>query len=113
MATTTVTRASARSGRLWRHRAFMLFWGGETVSMFGSQVTLLALPLTAVLLLGASAAQLSLVRFVETAPYLLFTLVFGAWVDRRPRRPVLIVANAARGLLIGVIPALVLLDMLT
>jgi geranylgeranyl reductase family protein len=91
----------------------MLFWGGETISMFGTQVTLLALPLTAVLLLGATAAQLSLVRFLETAPYLLFTLIFGAWVDRLRRRPVLIVANGARCLLIGTIPALVLFDMLT
>jgi MFS family permease len=116
MATTTVTRragGSGRSDRLWRHRPFLLFWGGETVSMFGTQVTLLALPLTAVLLLGATAAQLSLVRFFETAPYLLFTLIFGAWVDRRRRRPALIVANAARCLLIGAIPALVFFGMLT
>src|SRR5262245_55887096 len=116
MTTTAVTRQSdkpGRSGRLWRHRPFLLFWGGETVSMFGSQVTLLALPLTAVLLLGATAAQLSLVRFLETAPYLLFTLLFGAWADRHRRRPVLIVANAARCLLIGAIPALVFFDVLT
>jgi predicted MFS family arabinose efflux permease len=113
MATTTVTRQAGRSGKLWRHRPFMLFWGGETVSLFGSQVTLLALPLTAVLLLGATAAQLSVVRFVETAPYLLFTLIFGAWVDRRRRRPVLIIANAVRCLLIGAIPLLALLGMLT
>ena len=88
MATTTVTQRAGKSGKLWRHRPFMLFWGGETVSMFGTQVTLLALPLTAVMLLGATAAQLSLVRFLETAPYLLFTLIFGAWVDRLRRRPV-------------------------
>jgi MFS family permease len=116
MATTAVTRQSdkpGRSGRLWRHRPFLLFWGGETVSMFGTQVTLLALPLTAVLLLGASAAQLSLVRFVETAPYLLFTLIFGAWVDRHRRRPVLIAANAARCVLIGAIPLLALFGTLT
>jgi MFS family permease len=116
MATPMVTRQSdtpARSGSLWRHRPFMLFWSGETVSLFGTQVTLLALPLTAVLLLGATTVQLSLVRFAETAPYLLFTLIFGAWVDRRRHRPVLIVANAARCLLIGAIPALVLLGALT
>jgi predicted MFS family arabinose efflux permease len=113
MATTTVTQRAGKSSKLWRHRPFMLFWGGETVSMFGTQVTLLALPLTAVMLLGATATQLSLVRFLETAPYLLFTLIFGAWVDRLRRRPVLIVANAARCLLIGTIPALVLFDLLT
>src|SRR5262245_14067448 len=113
MATTAVLRQAGKSGRLWRHRPFLLFWGGQTVSLFGTQVTLLALPLTAVLLLGATTAQLSFVRFVETAPYLLFTLLFGAWVDRRRRRPVLIVANGARCVLIGAIPLLAVFGMLT
>src|SRR5437879_8362943 len=76
MATMTQTR---RGGRLWRHRAFMLFWSGETVSLFGTQITMLALPLTAVLTLHATAAQLGWVRFAEAFPYVLFTLIFGAW----------------------------------
>jgi len=91
-------------GRLWKHRAFMLFWSGETVSLFGTQVTLLALPLTAVLTLNATASQLGFIRFVEQLPYLLFTLLFGAWVDRRRRHPVMILANAARALLIVLVP---------
>jgi MFS family permease len=99
-------------GRLWRHRAFMLFWSGETVSLFGTQVTLLALPLTAVLTLHATAPQLGFIRFVEALPYVLFTLVFGAWVDRRRRRPVMILANAARALLIGLVPLLAILGQL-
>jgi len=99
-------------GRLWRHRAFMLFWSGETVSLFGTQVTLLALPLTAVLTLHATAAELGFIRFVEAFPFVLFTLIFGAWVDRRRRRPVLILANTARALLIGLVPLLALLNLL-
>ena len=99
-------------GRLWRHPAFMLFWSGETVSLFGTQVTLLALPLTAVLTLHATAPQLGLIRFVEALPYVLFTLIFGAWVDRRRRKPVLILANAARAVFIGLVPLLAVLNLL-
>ena len=100
------------AGGLWHHRAFLLFWSGETVSLFGTQVTLLALPLTAVLALHATATQLGLIRFVEAAPYVLCTLVFGAWVDRRRRKPVLILANAARAVLIGLVPLLAALHAL-
>lgn len=109
MATMTPTR---QEGTLWRHPAFMLFWSGETVSLFGTQITLLALPLTAVLTLRATAAQLGLVRFAEAFPYVIFTLIFGAWVDRRRRRPVLMLANAARAMLIGLVPLLAILHLL-
>ncbi len=109
MATTTHTSIP---GRLWRNSGFMLFWSGETVSLFGSQVTMLALPLTAVLTLQATAGQLGLIRFVGEFPYVLFTLIFGAWVDRRRRRPVLILANAARGALVGLVPLLAILHAL-
>src|SRR5262249_17744275 len=78
----------------------------------GSQVTLLALPLTAVLVLHATATQLGLIRFIEQLPYVLCTLVFGAWVDRRRRKPVLMLANAARSILIGLVPVLALLGLL-
>lgn len=111
--TDTANTRKRRSGRsLWRHRAFLLFWSGETVSLFGTQVTLLALPLTAVLTLHATATELGLIRFAEAAPYVLFTLIFGAWVDRRRRKPVIILANAARGVLIAVVPLLAFLNLL-
>ncbi len=87
----------------------MKFWTGETISLFGTQVTLLALPLTAVLALNATSEQLGMLRFLENAPYLVFPLLFGAWVDRRRRRPLMIVANAARAVLIGLIPLLAVL----
>ncbi|HEU5441887.1 MAG TPA: MFS transporter [Ktedonobacterales bacterium] len=95
-----------------QQRGFLLFWSGETVSMFGTQVTLLALPLTAVLVLHATPGQLGLVRFAETFPYVLFTLIFGVWVDRRRRKPVLVLSNGARALLIGLIPLLAVLGLL-
>ncbi|HEX8983584.1 MAG TPA: MFS transporter [Ktedonobacterales bacterium] len=109
MATTT---HSSVQGRLWRNSGFMLFWSGETVSLFGSQVTMLALPLTAVLTLQATAGQLGLIRFAGEFPYVLFTLIFGAWVDRRRRKPVLILANAARAALVGLVPLLAILHAL-
>ncbi|WIG60632.1 MAG: hypothetical protein OJF49_003380 [Ktedonobacterales bacterium] len=98
--------------KLWRNPSFMRFWFGETVSMFGTQVTVLALPLVAVLSLHASATQLGLVRFFAVFPYVLFTLIFGAWADRRRRKPVLILTNIARALLIGLAPLLALLGVL-
>ena len=83
MAVTPSTSERVDTHAVAGQRGFVLFWSGETVSMFGSQVTLLALPLTAVLALHATPGQLGLVRFFEAFPYVLFTLVFGAWVDRR------------------------------
>ncbi len=68
---------------LWHNRDFVKFWLGETVSLYGSQVTNLALPLTAILVFHASDQQVGLLRFLQLAPYLVLALVFGAWVDRR------------------------------
>ncbi len=90
----------------------MKFWIGETISLFGTQITLLALPLTAVLVLNATPEQLGLLRFLENFPYVLFPLFFGAWVDRRRRRPLMIVANASRAVLVGLIPLLAVLRLL-
>lgn len=114
MAITSSTREREKVAEdsVSQRRGFLLFWSGETVSMFGTQVTLLALPLTAVLVLHATPGQLGLVRFAEAFPYVLFTLVFGAWVDRRRRKPVLVLSNGARALLIGLIPLLAVLGLL-
>jgi MFS family permease len=89
---------------LWRNRDFLLFWGGETVSLLGTQLTLLALPLTAVLLLGATPAQMGLLTVAEFAPFILFTLFAGVWLDRVRRRPMLVASNLARGVLVASVP---------
>lgn len=88
---------------LWRDGEFLKLWGSETVSLFGSAITTLALPLTAVTLLNATPAQMGVLGACTFAPFLLVTLPLGVWVDRRPRRPLLIAANLARALLLAFI----------
>jgi len=78
---------------LWRNRDFVRFWTGESVSLLGSQITALALPFMAVLVLGASPGQMGLLGALGFLPFLLVTLPAGAWIDRLRRRPILIVAN--------------------
>ena len=99
-------------GSLWRDRDFLLFWSGETVSLFGSQITVLALPLTAILVLRATPFELGLLNAVAFAPYLLAALPAGAWVDRRPKRPILLASNLGRAVVIGVVPLAAVLGLL-
>ncbi len=74
---------------------FRLLWIGETTSAFGTHVSRLALPLVAVVTLDASALQVSLLTALTWAPWLLIGLPAGAWVDRLPRRPTMLVCDAA------------------
>jgi hypothetical protein len=82
------------------------------VSLFGTQVGVLALPLTAVLTLGASASELGLLNAARFAPFIAVILFAGVWVDRRRRRPLLIQTNAGRAFLIALVPAAAALDVL-
>ena len=97
---------------LWRHGDFLKLWSGETISLFGSQVTVLALPLTALLSLDASVRELGLLNAARFAPFVAVILLAGVWVDRHHRRPVLIKANLGRAVLIGVLPAAAALGVL-
>ena len=96
---------SNRFTGLWRSPDFLKLWSGETVSLLGTQVTTLALPLTAALTLHASPSQMGFLNAAQFAPYLLITLFAGIWVDRIRKRPLMIGVNLARGLLLGGIPA--------
>ena len=89
---------------LWREPAFLTLWAGQTISVFGDQVSLLALPLSAVLSAHATAAQMGVLTLAQTAPYLLIQLIAGVWVDRVRRRPLLIAADLGRALLLASIP---------
>jgi MFS family permease len=100
-------------GRLWRDRAFLSLWGAATVSQLGSQVTLIALPLVAVLVLDASAFQVALLTTFDFLPFLLFSLPAGVWIDRLPRRPILIVTDVGRAAALVSIPIAYGLDGLT
>ena len=77
---------------LWRHANFLKLWTGQTFSLFGTSITELALPLTAILLLDATAPQMGVLRAAEYLPFLLAGPFVGVWVDRRRRRPLLITA---------------------
>ncbi|WNV87078.1 MFS transporter [Umezawaea sp. Da 62-37] len=98
---------------LWYNGDFLKFWLGETVSLLGTQVTILALPLTAIYSLNATDSQVGVLRFVQLAPYLGLALLLGIWVDRVRRRQVMLWANFARMVLIGLIPLLYATDLLT
>lgn len=92
MSTPTLPAAASAPRRLSRIRDFRLLWSAYAVSAVGSEVTLLAIPLAAAVLLGASPLQMGLLTAAGTAPYVGFALVAGAWVDRLPRRRPLLVA---------------------
>ena len=89
---------------LWRNGDFLRLWGAQSVSQLGSQVSQLALPLVAVIVLHASAFRVALLGAIEMLPFLLFALPIGVWVDRVARRPVLIAADVGRALALGSIP---------
>lgn len=89
---------------LWRHGEFLKLWGGQSVSLLGSQVTQLALPLTAIAVLHAGPVQLGLLGALQYAPELLLGLLAGVWVDRLRRRPLLLGADLVRAVLLGSIP---------
>ena len=100
-------------GGLWRHGDFLKLWSAETISQFGSQVTGLALPLVAVITLNVSAFEVSALVVIEFAPFLLISLPAGVWVDRLPRRPILIAGDLGRAGLLLTIPVAYALDVLT
>ncbi len=83
---------------------FRRFWLGETISFLGNQVTDLALPLTAVLLLGATADQMGILSAAWYLPYLVFGLPAGVWVDRMRRRPILVGLDLAAAAIVLVVP---------
>lgn len=110
--TTTGATTSEGPHGLWRNRDFLRFWFGETLSLLGSQVTNLALPLTAIHAFNATDEQVGLLRFLQLAPYLGLALLFGVWIDRVRRRPVMLAANLTRMVLLALIPTLYWLDAL-
>ncbi|MGC5344790.1 MFS transporter [Streptomyces sp. DT171] len=90
--TTDIPHAGAPHG--WRD--FRFLWAGQSLSLMGDQFMLIALPLLAVTVLGASLAQAALLPFALKLPFLVLGLPAGAMVDRLPKRPVLIVSEAVQ-----------------
>ncbi|MFI8822562.1 MFS transporter [Streptomyces sp. NPDC053431] len=99
---------------LLRERPFRRYWTGQTVSLVGDQISLMALPLAAVLVLGADAAEMGWLKTAELLPALLLNLPFGAWADRQARRRrAMIAADLGRAALLLTLPVAYLLDALT
>lgn len=99
-----VPAAGARR-TLWRHADYMKLWSAATISLLGSQVSQLAIPYIAAMVLNATPLAFSLLGAVEMAPFILFALPAGAWLDRVRRRPVLIAGDFGRALALLSIPA--------
>ncbi|MGV9306739.1 MFS transporter [Nonomuraea sp. NPDC003727] len=89
---------------LLRHRGFLLLFGADTISQVGTQVSMVALPLVAVVALRASPFEMGLLVAAETAAFLLIGLPAGVWVDRLRRRPILITGDLARAALLASVP---------
>jgi MFS family permease len=98
---------------LWRNADFLRLWSAQTISQFGSQISGLALPLAALLVLGASATEVAVLAALAWLPWLLISLPAGALVDRMRRRPVLIFADAGRAVALLSVPAAYAADVLT
>src|SRR5215472_17233364 len=107
-------RAADRVPALLRETVFRRYWSAQTISMFGDQVSGIAVPLVAVLVLHASAADMGYLTALIWLPSLLFGLHAGAWVDRRGhRRATMIAADLGRFALLASIPASYAMGVLT
>ncbi|MBD9725899.1 MFS transporter [Streptomyces caniscabiei] len=105
--------AAAKELSLFRQGNFLLLWSSQSISLFGAQLTYVALPLTAVVILHATPMESGILGALTTLPFLLFGLGVGALLDRRTRRPVLIAADVVRAVALAWIPIAYALDVLS
>jgi MFS family permease len=98
---------------LWRNGDFVRLWTSLTITHFGGQVTFLALPLTAALLLEATAFEMGVLTALEAAPFALFGLFAGVLVDRLPKLPIIVWSDIVRGVALLAVPACAWLGVLT
>ena len=108
-----VIRHMTKFDGLWRNPAFLRFWAADTVSVFGSLITRIALPFTAILVLDARAFEISLLVLADLVPSCLVGLPVGVWVDRQRRLPLMIVSDVMRAAVLVSIPIAAAFDALT
>ncbi|HET7471884.1 MAG TPA: MFS transporter, partial [Candidatus Limnocylindrales bacterium] len=104
--------SNSRLGLL-RHGNFARLWSAATISLFGTQVSQIAIPFIAAVLLNASAAEVGLLTTIEFLPFLLFTLPAGVWVDRFPKKRILVLGDLGRAVMLASIPIAYALNGLT
>jgi MFS family permease len=98
---------------LWRNRDFVRLWSSLTITHFGGQVTFLALPLTAALMLDATPFEMGVLTALEALPFPLFGLFAGVLVDRARKLPIIVWSDIARGLALLAVPACAWLGVLS
>jgi MFS family permease len=89
---------------LWRDRVFLKLWSSLTITHFGGQITFLALPLTAALMLDATPLEMGLLTAMEALPFPLFGMFAGVFIDRFAKLPIIIWADIGRGLALAAVP---------
>jgi MFS family permease len=103
----------ALGGRLWRKADFMRLWVGQTISEAGTQVSALAVPTVAILLLHASPFEVGLLTALEFLPFPVLGLVAGVYADRLKRRPLMIWSDLGRMVALLTIPVAFSFGLLT
>ena len=89
---------------LWRDRTYLRLWSSILTSSFANQVMMLALPLTAAVLLQAKPTQMGLLTAIELLPFLLLSLPSGVWLDRVRKLPVYVVGESSAALAAASVP---------
>ncbi|MBV9822964.1 MAG: MFS transporter [Actinobacteria bacterium] len=110
---TAANQPTRQRGLLLRHHDFRWFWAGQSVSVVGTQVTAVALPLVAALSLGASAGGVSVIATAAFLPNVLLPLFAGHWLETRRRRRIMIAADVLRAVLLALVPLAAVLDRLS
>ncbi|MFA4841507.1 MAG: MFS transporter [Agrococcus sp.] len=99
-------RAARADRSLWRDGNFLTMWSGQALAQLGSQVTELAIPVLAVLLLNATELEVGYLNAAGVAAFLVVGLPAGAWIDRMRKRHVMIWADAVRAVALAALPLL-------
>lgn len=97
-------RIFSNRGGLWKDADFLNLWTAETISAFGGQISAFAIPLIAAITLDTSAWEMGVLAAAGRSPQLVFGFFAGAWADRVPRRPIMVVTDIGRMLASAIIP---------
>jgi len=103
---------TSQSKNLWQNQDFLKLWGAQTTSVFGTQIASLAYPLTAILVLQATAFEMGILRAVGSASAVLVGFFVGVVIDRMRRKPLLIFTDLGRAILAALIPTAAFLGIL-
>ena len=108
---TAIPDPASRS--LLRAPDFLKLWIGQSISAFGTQITILAVPILAAAALQVSPLEFGLLATIEFLPVVILSLPAGVWVDRLRRRPILIAGDLGRAVVLLSIPVAFAFDVLT